>query len=410
MLAPSFVFAMGTKASSHVTLSESPNVILSAAKEPRPRHGPFASLRVLTGSLAAAVALLGCAIPTQSTQLAGAPDPVEMRMTPTVVYIGQRTQVVVRSPGADSIALESENGVDRYWGADSVLTAWLTSDFGEAEPVSRYAPSWNGQVLAYLKKPVRIAACRLGRCREFHHEIAVKLPERNERVVAVTAGWSSVFARRSIRGANRTVLFEDALNSGVWSLQGEWSAGKWNGRVQGFLGADDRGAWLDLSRVLKSGDGLSYGLAMHAGVSHSDWLDAGPSQVPANRTAYRAGIGPSVMVKGITASSQFGIYTDGVETLQIASTRLSVNGNLTSIRHPVTITAEKTFAFGGGAIVARRRDALDRLTAAIRVFDDFALNVGLSSHRIAWPDDDPSEDLRASETRVVLGGQYSITW
>jgi hypothetical protein len=132
--------------------------------------------------------------------------------------------------------------------------------------------------------------------------------------------------------------------------------------------------------------------------------------MPANRTAYRAGIGPSVMVKGITASSQFGVYTDGVETLQIASTRLSVNGNLTAIRQPVTITAEKTFAFGGGAIVARRRDALERLTAAIRVFDDFALNIGLSNHQIAWPEDHPSEDLRASESRVILGGQYTITW
>jgi hypothetical protein len=358
----------------------------------------------------AGFALMGCAIPTQSTSLTAGPDPVELQMTPTVIYTGQRTQVIVRSPGADSIALESENGLDRYWSADSVLSAWLTSDFGEAEPVTRYAPIRNGQVLAYLKKPVLITVCRLGRCRQFHHEITVKLPERNERVVAVTAGWSSVFARRSIRGANRTVLFEDALNSGVWSLQGEWSAGKWNGRVQGFLGADDQGAWLDLSRELKSSDGLSYGLAMHAGVTQSDWLDSDLGPLPANRTAYRAGIGPSVMVKGITASSQFGIYTDGVETLQIASTRLSVNGNLTSIRHPVTVTAEKTFAFGGGAIVARRRDALERLTAAFRLFDDFALNVGLSSHRIAWPDEDPSEDLRASETRVILGGQYSITW
>ena len=368
------------------------------------------SLRGVVVWTTLAAALAGCAIPTRSTQLSGAPDPVEMRMTPTVVYLGQRTQVVVRSPGADSIALESENGVDRYWSTDSVLTAWLTADFGEAESVSRHAPTWNGQVLAYLKRPVRIAACRQGRCREFLHEIAVKLPEWNERVVAVTAGWSSVFARRAIRGANRTVLFQDALNSGVWSLQGEWSAGKWNGRVQGFLGADDRGAWLDLSRQIKGSDGMSYGLAMHAGVTHSDWLDDDLGHLPTNRTAYRAGIGPSVMVKGITASSQFGIYTDGVETLQIASTRLSVNGNLTSIRHPVTLTAEKTFAFGGGAIVARRRDALERLTAAIRVFDDFALNVGLSSHRIAWPDEDPSEDLRASESRVTLGGQYSITW
>lgn len=365
--------------------------------------------RVLAAT-AAVAGLAGCAVSTSSTELAPGPDPVELTMTPTVVYAGQRTLVVVRSPGADSLALESENGLDRYWSADSVLTVSLTSDFGESEPALHYAPRWNGHALPYLKKPVRVAACRLGRCRVFHHEIAVKLPERNERVVAVTAGWSTVFARRTIRGGNRTVLFEDALTSGVWSLQGEWSAGRWNGRLQGFLGADDRGAWLDLSRMLKGGDGLSYGLAMHAGVTHSDWLDTRTGGVPANRTVYRAGIGPSVMVKGITASSQFGIYTDGVETLQIASTRLSVNGNLTSVRHPVTVTAEKTFAFGGGAIVARRRDALERLTAAIRVVDDFALQVGLSSHRIAWPTENPADDLRASDTRMIVGGQYTLTW
>jgi hypothetical protein len=370
-----------------------------------------ARLGATLGSALSGALLAGCAIPTASTQLADGPQPVEMRMTPTVVYTGGRTQVVVRSPGADSLVLESENGVDRYWAADSVLTVLLGSDFGEAAPATRYAPRYHGQVLAYLKRPVRISACRQGRCREFRHEIAVKLPERNERVVAVTAGWSSVFARRSIRGGhgNTTVLFQEALTSGVWSLNGEWSAGRWNGRVQGFLGADDRGAWLDLSRVLKGGGDMSYGLAMHAGVTYSDWLDDGPGQVP-NRTVYRAGIGPSIMVRGITASSQLGIYTDGVETLQIASTRLSINGNLTSVRHPVTLTAEKTFAFGGGAIVARRRDALERLTAAVRIFDDFALDVGLSSHRIAWPDDDPANDLRATETRVILGGQYSVTW
>jgi hypothetical protein len=206
------------------------------------------------------------------------------------------------------------------------------------------------------------------------------------------------------------VLFQEALTSGVWSLQGELSAGRWNGRVQGLLGTDDRGLWLDLSRVLKGGSGMSYGLAMHAGVTQSEWMDDATGSLPANRTVYRAGIGPSIMVKGITASSQFGIYTDGIETLQIASTRLSVNGNLTSIRHPVTLTAEKTFAFGGGAIVSRRRDALERLTAAIRLVDDFALQVGLSSHRIAWPTDNPADDLRASDTRMILGGQYSLTW
>ncbi len=355
-------------------------------------------------------ALTGCAVQTRSSVLAGGPEPVEVRMTPTVLYVGQRTQVVVRSPGADSIAFESENGLDRYWAADSVLTAWLTPDFGGVPAGEGYAPLRNGRALAYLNRPVRVSACRRGRCREFYHEIAVKLPERNERVVAVTGGWSSVFARRAIRGANRTVLFQDVLHSGVWSLNGEWSAGAWNGRVQGFLGADDRGAWLDLSRVLQGGDDMSYGLAMHAGVTRSDWLGDGAQSVPTNRTAYRAGIGPSIMFKGVTASSQFGFYTDGVETLQIASTRLSVNGNLTSVRHPVTLTAEKTFAFGGGAIVARRRDALERLTAAIRVVDDLALNVGLSSHRIAWPDDDSPADLRASETSIILGGQYTVTW
>ena len=370
---------------------------------------PVHSLRLTTVVFAAA-ALGGCAIPSSTTQLNPGPEPIDVEMTPTVIPAGARAEMVIRSPGADSIVLQSENGLDRYWSADSVLRVSLAADFGDAAPAGRYAPEWRGQALPYLMKPVRIAACRSGRCREFHHEIAIRLPERNQRVVAVTAGWSSVFARRTIRGGDRTVLFQDALTSGVWSVQGEWSAGRWNGRVQGHLGADDRGLWLDLSRVLKGGDGMSYGVAMHAGVTRSEWLDGGASPLPTNRTIYRAGIGPSIMVKGITASSQFGIYTDGMETLQIASTRLSVNGNLTSVRHPVTLTMEKTFAFGGGAIVSRRRDALERLTAAIRVVDDFALQVGLSSHRIAWPTDNPADDVRASESRVILGGQYSLTW
>jgi hypothetical protein len=359
---------------------------------------------------AAAVTMAGCAIPSSSTQLATGTEPVQMQMTPTVLYSGGRTQVTIRSPGADSIAFESENGLDRYWSADSVLTVWLSSDFGDLRPAHRYAPSFKGQTLPYLKRPVRIASCRQGRCREFYREIAVKLPEHNERVVALTAGWSTAFARRSIRGGDETVFLHDALRTGIWTLQGEWSSGKWNGRLQGFAGTGDRGAWLDLSRMLKGGDDLSYGLAFHAGVTDSDWLDARPGSLAANRTGYRAGIGPSIMVKGITASSQFGIYTDGVETLQIASTRLSINGNLTSVRHPVTLTAEKSFAFGRGAIVARRRDAQERLSAAVRLVDDFALNLGLSSHRISWPDGHPSDDIRASETRVIIGGQYTVTW
>jgi hypothetical protein len=370
----------------------------------------LASLRVSSFVFLAASALGGCAIPSSSTQLNPGPEPIELQMTPTVIHVGQQAELLVRSSGADSIAIESENGLDRYWSSDSVLKVSVGSDFGDAAPVERYAPEWRGRTLPYLKKPVLVTACRQGRCRRFHHEIAVKLPERNQRVVAVTAGWSSVFARRTIRDGHRTVLFEDALTSGVWSLQGEWASAGWNGRVQGLLGVDDRGLWLDLSRVIKGGEGMSYGLAMHAGATQSDWLDGGSSPLPGNRTVYRAGIGPSIMVKGITASTQFGIYTDGMETMQIASTRVSVNGNLTSVRHPVTVTAEKTFAFGGGAIVSRRQDAVERLTAAIRVVDGFAIQFGMSTRRIAWPTQDPADDLRASDTSMILGGQYSLTW
>ena len=116
------------------------------------------------------------------------------------------------------------------------------------------------------------------------------------------------------------------------------------------------------------------------------------------------------MLRGITASSQVGISTDGRETLQIVSTRVSANGNLMSVRHPVMVTASKTFAFGGGAIVSRRREHVEELNAGVQLVDDFALTVGISSTRIAWPAEQPAEDLRGSETLITLGGQYSLSW
>jgi hypothetical protein len=116
------------------------------------------------------------------------------------------------------------------------------------------------------------------------------------------------------------------------------------------------------------------------------------------------------MLRGVTASSQLGVYSDGAQTLQVVSTRVSINGNLTDVRLPVSLTAEKTFAFGGGAIVPRRRDSIERLVASIHLVDAFALNLGLSSHRSAWPNDQPRNDLRASETLFTLGGQYSLAW
>jgi hypothetical protein len=149
---------------------------------------------------------------------------------------------------------------------------------------------------------------------------------------------------------------------------------------------------------------------MHLGAIRSEWLPDDRSPALADRTAYSVSLGPSIMLRGITASSQFGLLTNGRETLQVLATRISANGRLTSVRIPVSITAEKTMAFGGGPIVSRRRDALERLSAAVHVLEDFAVHVGLSSHRIAWPGDQPSTDLRASEVLLTMGGRYSLTW
>lgn len=380
------------------------------------------SIRFLPRPLAAgaaAAALGGCAAGLPSGPVAPAPAPAQVsapqppsprvRLLPAEPHLGESAELVVTSPGADSIVFESLNRVDRYWSHGPELRATIAPDFGEAAPLARWASEHGGRLLEVLKKPARIAVCRLGRCAEHYYEIPVRLPERNRRSVALSAGWSSVFARRSILGAGRTVLFREVLTSGVWTVQGEWAAGRWNAQARGFAGGGEHGGSLDLARQVAGGDGLSYGVALHLDMTRSDWLSEGPS-AGAGRTAYRVAAGPSVMLKGITASSLLGLYDDGFETLQISSTRISVNGNLTSVRHPVTLTAEKTFAFGGGAIVSRRRDALERLTAAIRLVDDVALNIGVSNHRIAWPEADPSDDLRASETLITLGGQYSVTW
>ena len=64
----------------------------------------------------------------------------------------------------------------------------------------RYAERRDGVLLDRLKKPATISVCSPGRCREFHHEFEVRLPERNQRSVALTGGWSTVFARRTVTG------------------------------------------------------------------------------------------------------------------------------------------------------------------------------------------------------------------
>ena len=120
----------------------------------------------------------------------------------------------------------------------------------------------------------------------------------------------------------------------MFSLEGELAAKAWSAKAQGFLGADGYGASVDLSRVIKQGDEVSYGIAMHLGTTRNEWLPDGTRPALADRTAYRASIGPSIMLRGVTASSQFGIYTSGRETLQIIGTRISANGRLTSVRIP----------------------------------------------------------------------------
>jgi len=363
---------------------------------------------VARAGLAGTALLAGCAIPSATTRLAAGPDTVTVRLAPAVPRPGQTAELVIESPTSDSIVLESAAGLDRYWHRGGRLRVSLGDDFGNSWLPGRSAARRDGELLDHLQRPARILTCRQGRCREHYHQIPLRIAERNSRTVVVTAGWSSVFARRAIMGNDRTVLFKEALSSGVWTVQGEMAARGWNVQANGFASADEYGGGLDLSRVVRQGSSVSYGVAMHLGLSHSDWLPEHPAL--SERTVYQASIGPSVMLRGITASSQLGIATDGDETLQIVSTRISANGNLMSVRHPITITAVKTFAFGGGAIVSRRRENLEQLTAAVQLVDELALKIGVSSMRIAWPSERPADDLRGSETLVTLGGQYTVAW
>jgi hypothetical protein len=358
----------------------------------------------------AAVAIAGCGIPTTTTRIVDGPAPVTVQLEPAMPAAGQVAWLTITSPRVDSIVFESDNGLDRYSTTRDTLRVVLDPDFGDSLSTERFAPRWQGELLATLMKPARIKVCRQTGCQTIYHEIPVRLPEANHQTVAVTAGYNTVFARRALVGSHSTVLFREALSSGIWSAQAEWSASRWSGKFEGYAGWRERGGSLDLARVLKGDGDLRYGLAMHVDADRTEWLPQGQSPVLADRTTWHAGIGPSIMMRGVNASSQLGIYSDGVGMLQIVSTRVSLNGNLTEVRLPVSLSAEKTFAFGGSAIVSRRRDALERLVASVHLVDAFAVNFGLTSHRSAWPADQPVDDFRASETLFTLGGQYTLSW
>jgi hypothetical protein len=358
-----------------------------------------------------ALGLQGCGVSTSTVNLTPGPEPVEITVTPTVIQLGGSAEVKVVSPSADSISIESPNGLDRYWDTGSQLRARIGSDFGDSVPSPGYAVREHGKLLDVLKKPMKVVVCRKSACREYYQEIPVQLPERNERSVAVTGGWSTDFTKRAVTSRDKSVLLKEALNHTVWNLQAELATGGLSAKLAGFYGSDERGGSLDLSREIKRmGEGMSYGVAMHLAATHAEWLPTDRSAVLTKATAYRASIGPSIMVKGLTASSQLGIYTDGRETLQEVSTFVSLNGGLTDIRSPVTVTLEKTFAFGGEPLIPRRRDQLERLTLGLDLIRNFAVRFGMTTHRSAWPTANRSSDVQASEVYYTIGGQYTLSW
>ena len=373
---------------------------------------PYRSVFLASAKLVCvALILQGCGVSTSTTNLSTGPEPIELTMTPALVQAGSSVQVRVVSPSADSILVESDNGIDRYWDTGGDLHARLQSDFGDTLEETRFAVRRNGRLFDVLKKPMKVVVCRKNSCQEYFHELAIQLPELNERSVAVTGGWSTAFTRRAVTARDKSVLLKEALNNTVWNLQAELATGGLSARLQGFYGSDEKGGSLDVSHEIKRlGEGLSYGLAMHLGATYAAWLPADQNPVLTHGTAYRASIGPSVMIKGLTASSQIGIYTDGRETLQEVSTFVSLNGGLTEVRNPVTVTLEKTFAFGGEPMIPRRRDQIERLTLGLDLVRNFALRLGMTTHRSAWPIANGTSDLRASEVYYTVGGQYTISW
>ena len=139
----------------------------------------------------AVVSLLSVAASqSQTTRLAGGPEPVDVRMEPAVLRSGQEAMVVVRSPSADSIAIESENGVDRYWSAGPRLRARLSADFGDPSAGPPATPSGGTGVL-------------LDRLQEAGHHLGLQagaLPGVLPRVRGAPAG-----AQPADRGAHRRV-------------------------------------------------------------------------------------------------------------------------------------------------------------------------------------------------------------
>ncbi len=381
-------------------------------------HGAFVT------SMAALAA--GCAAPIQSVQPTpnappggGATVSTEQTLavpritiTPAVVPSDGFAVIRIQAAGADSIAFESTNGVDRYGRRGGSLSVRVNGDFGMLDRTTRYAVRERGVLLDVVRQPVKITTCRGRECRVYYDAVQVKLPVRNERSVALTAGWSTAFTRRAITGVDRSVLLREAINNTIWSVQGEIATHGINARLQGYYNNDEQGGSVDLSRTFKqmADDGFGYGIAMHFSARSVDWLRDASGTSLHRRGVYQASVGPSIMLKGLTASSQIGLYTDGMETLQLLSTLVSLNGNLTDIWSPLSLTFEKTFAFGGGPIISRRRDGAERMMFGVQVAPTVALRFGVNARRSSWPIEGSLSDIQASEVYYSVGAQYTISW
>ena len=392
--------------------------------------------------LVGAVLFAGCAVPVQTVQLGGVPPasaadstlagsgtehmpaapassataadapPSQLVVMPAVIPSDGVGLVRIRAPGADSVALESVNGVERYGTRGSALAVRISGRFADTTSDVRYATRARGRLFDVVHQPVKITTCRERRCREYYETLTFQLPERNERSVALTAGWVTAFARRAVTAQDRSVLLRQAINNSLWSLQAEVATHGFNARLQGYYNADEQGGSLDLSHMFKHvpADRLGYGLALHVATRQIDWLQEETGVGGQGLMSYQASAGPSIMLKGLTASSQLGFYTDGRETLQVLSTYISFNGALTEVRNPVSFTVEKTLAFGGSGVVPRRRDGTDRLTMGVQLTPGVALRFGLNTRHSTWPVAGSNDNIQASEVYYTLGAQYTLSW
>ena len=358
-----------------------------------------------------ALALQGCSTSVATVDLADGPVPVRLKMTPAAATRSGPVHILVTSPNADSIEIRSADGLDRYSVSGPALRVSLPSTFGDSTPLTRYALRENGHLFDVLKKPMNVTVCRNRTCRQYYHELAVRLPERNLRRLAITGGWSTAFTSRAVRDTDRDMLMRDVRDHSVWNLRAEMATGTTSARLLGFFGAQEHGGSLDLAHAIRaSREGPGYGLAFHLAATGGERLPVVGPALPNRGTTYQASVGPAIMLKGLTFSSQFGLYIDGGEMLQELSTLLSFNGGFTDVRYPFTLTVERRLALGNEPVIARRRDELQRLTVGVDVIPGVALLLRMASHRSAWPTALRSGQVLLDEMYYTLGAEYTLGW